>query len=252
MAMPGQPRPPESKTAVGGFVVLAVGAIAGILAFTVLPWASNDGGGDSAKFGDIHTALSAANTGGLGGAYFSWLAWAALAAAVLFAIAANVPSGSQNYWRALGVILGLVGIGLTYGAIHDLHVGLGDVSAAFWVAIVGFVLIAAGSLVPSRPVVQYQPNYGMPTDQQKFAQPHQPTPGVMPGMPLGSTPPPQYTYSQPASAPYPAQAPMRPAAAMAAPGWMTDPSRRYELRFWDGNRWTENVSTGGNQAIDPI
>lgn len=36
-----------------------------------------------------------------------------------------------------------------------------------------------------------------------------------------------------------------------APGWYADPHRRYQLRWYDGTRWTEHVSTSGEQRIDP-
>jgi hypothetical protein len=40
--------------------------------------------------------------------------------------------------------------------------------------------------------------------------------------------------------------------ASAAPaGWYADPSGRYELRYWDGNQWTEHVSRAGQQYTDP-
>ena len=46
-----------------------------------------------------------------------------------------------------------------------------------------------------------------------------------------------------------------PAAAAAAStvpaGWYADPSGRYELRYWDGNAWTEHVSRAGQQFTDP-
>ena len=43
-----------------------------------------------------------------------------------------------------------------------------------------------------------------------------------------------------------------PATASAAPaGWYADPSGRYELRYWDGNQWTEHVSRAGQQYTDP-
>ena len=49
-----------------------------------------------------------------------------------------------------------------------------------------------------------------------------------------------------------------PAATAAAPaesavpaGWYADPSGRYELRYWDGNAWTEHVSRAGQQFTDP-
>ena len=42
------------------------------------------------------------------------------------------------------------------------------------------------------------------------------------------------------------------AAASTVPaGWYADPSGRYELRYWDGNAWTEHVSRSGQQFTDP-
>ena len=42
------------------------------------------------------------------------------------------------------------------------------------------------------------------------------------------------------------------AAASAAPaGWYADPSGRFELRYWNGNKWTEHVSRAGQQSTDP-
>ena len=36
-------------------------------------------------------------------------------------------------------------------------------------------------------------------------------------------------------------------------GWYTDPTSRYQLRYWDGFSWTENVTTGdGATRKDPI
>jgi hypothetical protein len=35
-------------------------------------------------------------------------------------------------------------------------------------------------------------------------------------------------------------------------GWHPDPSGKNELRYWDGSRWTDHVSTGGNQQTDPL
>jgi uncharacterized Tic20 family protein len=37
---------------------------------------------------------------------------------------------------------------------------------------------------------------------------------------------------------------------MTPPGWYPDPFGRYEVRYWDGNAWTANVSTGGVSAVD--
>ena len=35
------------------------------------------------------------------------------------------------------------------------------------------------------------------------------------------------------------------------PCWLTDPSRRHELRYWSGSAWTEHVTDGGVPGIDP-
>ena len=32
--------------------------------------------------------------------------------------------------------------------------------------------------------------------------------------------------------------------------WYPDPSGRHEMRYWDGQQWTEHVSTGGRQSVD--
>jgi uncharacterized protein YxjI len=34
-------------------------------------------------------------------------------------------------------------------------------------------------------------------------------------------------------------------------GWYADPYGRHEARYYDGGQWTEHVSTGGNQRVDP-
>lgn len=41
---------------------------------------------------------------------------------------------------------------------------------------------------------------------------------------------------------------------MAGPAaaWHPDPTRRHEVRYWDGSRWTEHVASRGVQATDPL
>lgn len=41
-----------------------------------------------------------------------------------------------------------------------------------------------------------------------------------------------------------------PAPAVPS-GWYADPSGRFEIRYWDGESWTEHVSRGGQQSTDP-
>lgn len=44
-----------------------------------------------------------------------------------------------------------------------------------------------------------------------------------------------------------------PAPAGPTPaGWNTDPSGRFQLRYWDGAAWTDHVSTNGVQQTDPV
>jgi len=41
------------------------------------------------------------------------------------------------------------------------------------------------------------------------------------------------------------------ASTAAAPAaWYPDPSKRFELRYWDGAEWTEHVARGGQQFTD--
>lgn len=56
----------------------------------------------------------------------------------------------------------------------------------------------------------------------------------------------------PAPAPQPEPAPVQTPATPAVPsGWYADPSGRFELRYWDGNAWTEHVARAGQQFTDP-
>ncbi len=41
-----------------------------------------------------------------------------------------------------------------------------------------------------------------------------------------------------------------PLMAPAEPNWYPDPSRRHELRFWDGTTWTPHVSDAGTVSLD--
>ena len=48
-----------------------------------------------------------------------------------------------------------------------------------------------------------------------------------------------------------AQATTTTASSTAAPAaWYADPSKRFELRYWDGAEWTEHVARGGQQFTD--
>ncbi|MGH9139314.1 MAG: DUF2510 domain-containing protein [Acidimicrobiales bacterium] len=42
-----------------------------------------------------------------------------------------------------------------------------------------------------------------------------------------------------------------PSTPSVPAGWYADPAGRFELRYWDGNAWTEHVSRAGQQYTDP-
>jgi len=51
--------------------------------------------------------------------------------------------------------------------------------------------------------------------------------------------------------------PAPPPSARVAPTvrpaeWLPDPTGRHELRYWDGTRWTDHVSTRGETAWDRV
>lgn len=69
------------------------------------------------------------------------------------------------------------------------------------------------------------------------------------GVGLGPAPVPSPPPAPP-PAPTPAAAP--PVAAAAPAGWHPDPSGRFEHRWHDGQNWTSNVATRGQQYDDPI
>lgn len=51
------------------------------------------------------------------------------------------------------------------------------------------------------------------------------------------------------TAPSSAVTPLPPGAPAA---WQADPTGRHEMRYWDGNRWTDDVSDAGTVSKDPV
>ncbi len=41
-------------------------------------------------------------------------------------------------------------------------------------------------------------------------------------------------------------------AQAPAANWYPDPGGKHEHRYWDGTKWTDNVSNHGRQAVDPL
>ena len=65
--------------------------------------------------------------------------------------------------------------------------------------------------------------------------------------PTNSTLPSSGVVSNPST---PVTIPATTTAAAAPAAWYADPSKRYELRYWDGAEWTEHVARGGQQFTD--
>ena len=40
--------------------------------------------------------------------------------------------------------------------------------------------------------------------------------------------------------------------SLPPPGWHADPTGRCDLRWWDGNRWSDHASRGGSVVVDPL
>ena len=149
---------PARGIGIVGLVLAVAGAVAGVIALTALKWfTSLNQVGGKAHFSDIHKLIQnvvGSNATGFGKAYFSWVAWALLAAAVVFAIVANLPTPASGLFRALGVIFSLAGIGLSFWGIDFAHhIGYSDfikhATVGFYVFLGAFVLTLIGSVIPA-------------------------------------------------------------------------------------------------------
>lgn len=142
---------------------------------------------------------------------------------------------------ALGTDLGTTGfLGSLYGlavlipsiavAVRRLH----DTGRSGWwlflnlIPIIGFIV-----------VIVFLASEGQPGPNRYGPNPK--------GLPPGAVP----SASSPGAAPSPSAPGPAPSTPTSA-GWMTDPTGRHQLRYWDAQRWTSHVSDGGVQSEDPI
>lgn len=177
----------EQRFGVVGVVVIAAGAVLGILAFTVLDWFRSNGdsfgAGPPLAFGDMPHRIDYLRSefATLGGArylhfgvsplYFGWLAWVLLAAAVALAVAAVAPLGrTAAIARIVAAVVALLGLGSTLWAIDylsydaafasraraagdqvpTLGLFLRHSSVGAWAALAAFLLVGAGALIGPR------------------------------------------------------------------------------------------------------
>jgi hypothetical protein len=160
---------PTAEPAVGipGVVAAVLGAILGVLAFTVLNWFD---GSDHSHFGDVRDVLKLLHTVGADRGtsylYFNWLAWVLLAVAVVAAIAANLATPIATPLKIFAALVGLAGIALTFIAIDFVgHIPAGADTGdtprgyteflkhsrvAFYFAIAAFLLTTIAALIAPR------------------------------------------------------------------------------------------------------
>ena len=77
-----------------------------------------------------------------------------------------------------------------------------------------------------------------------------PYPGMKAGAPAAASSPLGGPLSDAAHAPTPTASNTSATSPNVPANWYPDPSKRYELRYWNGSAWTAHVATGGVQSTD--
>jgi hypothetical protein len=150
---PARERPRVRPGLLGSALALS-GAVLLLVSFTAVTWLSDLG---PARFADIRELLDSNgdHVAALSKAYFGWLGWALLIAAVVTALVANLSRATGNGVRALSAVIGVLGMALTFLAIKFTAEGaygeyLKHAAVGFYLAIGGFLLAAAGALAGLR------------------------------------------------------------------------------------------------------
>lgn len=84
--------------------------------------------------------------------------------------------------------------------------------------------------------------------------PPRPTPAPIGATPTVAVPPPPPVVTSPTphtSAEAEGNRVAHSAATGQPPSWLGDPFRRFQLRYWNGRTWTDQVADSGVQATDP-
>jgi hypothetical protein len=157
---PPQPPPPLAFGTVPAGLA-GLGALLVVVSLLGLPWFALEG--QSLTTGDIRGLLDDYGdlASGLAVAYFSWLSWLLLVVAAGSAVAAALPNaGLSLAFRIAGPITSGFAVLLTVGAIElknsiyasddDYSRYFDSVSAGFWTALIGFVLIGAAGIIGPR------------------------------------------------------------------------------------------------------
>jgi len=202
---------------------------------------------------------------------------AVLAALVPICDAVLIHIGDSRPAASMGVLVGdclfalVIAIGALvgrYGAFASLVAAavqmptwifrFGDVDDREWAAVVGLLALIAiviigltlmaivadqAAALPQRAETVVVQQQQWPGDQAAVA------PVIVP---LGATAvvAPSTRLGPVVSAVGPPTVPVVPAEV--GPRWAADPYGRFQVRYWNGKRWTDHVSTDGVTALDPI
>jgi hypothetical protein len=77
-----------------------------------------------------------------------------------------------------------------------------------------------------------------------------PYPGMKADAPTAANTPMGGPLSDSTQAPTPTASNTSATSPNVPANWYPDPSKRYELRYWNGSAWTAHVATGGVQSTD--
>ena len=139
----------RDSVGVVGVVLVVVGAVLLLIAFTTLTW-YEVGSRASITFGTLHDLSTRAGGARAPRWYFGWLAWLLLALVVVVGIAANVRSALSVPLRVVGLLTGLAGLAATYWALHKVVTPASvfdHARAGVWFAFAGFLVAGLGASV---------------------------------------------------------------------------------------------------------
>jgi hypothetical protein len=144
-------------------VVVAIGAVLGIVAFTAVDWFS----GGSSKFSAVRKVVTDDATKdiatGVSKVYFGWLAWVLLAVVVVTGLAAALPNAGRPF-RVIAPVLAIGSIVVTFIALQLLKSNVSGLPSrfdgysqyikharvGFWIAVAAFLIVGIGAAIGAR------------------------------------------------------------------------------------------------------
>ncbi|MFN2563193.1 MAG: hypothetical protein ABR571_18110 [Jatrophihabitans sp.] len=162
-AYSGPPPSGETYGVVAGVLAVAA-AVLGVLSLTVIDWFS---GHDQSHFSDVRKVVTSEQTKqyatGLAKVFYGWLAWVLLAVVVIAALIAAAPNIGRPF-RAIGAVLALASIVITFLALKFFSDKAGNIDAefkgystylkharaGFWMLVAAFVLAGIAAAIGAR------------------------------------------------------------------------------------------------------